>query len=221
MNVPVAGLDAGFCEELLSASAELKGVQQVVRAETLEDALGKSHGGRFNILLVEVPLHQRDHDLLTDDLTRAPEPPKLVAISKQNEIEALVQAISLGASAIVRYDTQPEFVASILKRVWLGEQPIEHTLVSNLDLARRVLSLVRQRGPSTRSKHDPCPLSARELELLSAVARGSSNKEVAGQLGVREQTIKNSVSGILRKVKANHRLHAVTIAVQNRWLTLD
>ena len=221
MNILITGLDAGCCGKLLSASSELNGVQQVVMAETVEDALERSYGSRFDILLVEVPLHQGDHDLLTDDLTRVPAPPRLVAISKDNEIEDLVQAISVGASAIVRYDTQPEFVVSTLRRIWLGEQPIEHTLVANLDLARRVLSLVRQQGRSTQLKNVLCPLSTRELELLSAVARGSSNKEIAGQLGVREQTIKKSVSGILRKVKANHRLHAVTIAVQNRWLTLD
>lgn len=58
------------------------------------------------------------------------------------------------------------------------------------------------------------PLSHRELDVLRAVAGGNSNKRIAGQLGISEETVKAHMRNILSKLGAHDRTHAVTIALR-------
>jgi DNA-binding NarL/FixJ family response regulator len=63
-------------------------------------------------------------------------------------------------------------------------------------------------------------VTARELEVLSGVAKGNSNKIIASDLYISEHTVKNHVKSILAKLSANDRTHAVTIAVKRGFLEL-
>ena len=63
------------------------------------------------------------------------------------------------------------------------------------------------------------PLTSRELEVLSYVARGYINKQVAHELYVSEQTVKNHMSSILRKLDANDRTQAVVLAMHYGWIS--
>jgi DNA-binding NarL/FixJ family response regulator len=63
-------------------------------------------------------------------------------------------------------------------------------------------------------------LSEREVQVLSWVAEGSSNKVVAGKLGISEDTVKNHMRTILSKLEAKDRTHAVTIAIRRGFLDL-
>ena len=65
---------------------------------------------------------------------------------------------------------------------------------------------------------DNGPLSLRETELLKYAAMGKSNKQIGEILDLSECTVKNHFSRILRKLKANDRTHAVTMALCNGWL---
>ena len=65
------------------------------------------------------------------------------------------------------------------------------------------------------------PLTHRELQILSCIANGGTNKQAANILGISEQTIKNHVSAILRKLNANDRAHAVALAIRNRWVMVE
>ncbi|MSQ40590.1 MAG: response regulator transcription factor [Dehalococcoidia bacterium] len=73
-------------------------------------------------------------------------------------------------------------------------------------------------SPTTRSPLSP--LSPRERRIMEYVAHGHSNKETGNRLGVTEQTVKNQVSTILRKVQARDRAQAAVMAVANGWVTL-
>lgn len=63
-------------------------------------------------------------------------------------------------------------------------------------------------------------LSAREIEVLRLIAAGNSNKEIAGQLFIAEETVKSHVTNILAKLRANDRTHAVTIALKRGIIEL-
>jgi DNA-binding NarL/FixJ family response regulator len=63
-------------------------------------------------------------------------------------------------------------------------------------------------------------VTARELEVLSGVAKGNSNKIIASELYISEHTVKNHVKSILAKLSANDRTHAVTIAIKRGFLEL-
>ena len=63
-----------------------------------------------------------------------------------------------------------------------------------------------------------CPLTNRELGILTLVADGEANKEVAVNLEIAERTVKNHMANILEKLTARSRAHAVRLAVENRWI---
>jgi len=64
------------------------------------------------------------------------------------------------------------------------------------------------------------PLSPREVEVLSHIARGNANKQIANVLGISEQTVKNHVSRIMGKMDAQDRTHAVVMAIEKSWISL-
>ena len=59
----------------------------------------------------------------------------------------------------------------------------------------------------------------RETQIIKYVANGNTNKEISYILGISEQTIKNHVSTILRKLNAHDRAHAVALAIRNGWIS--
>ena len=65
------------------------------------------------------------------------------------------------------------------------------------------------------------PLSPREMEILEQVTYGLSNKEIAFQLGISHQTVKNHMTAILRKLRVDDRTQAAVYALSNGWVRLD
>ena len=63
------------------------------------------------------------------------------------------------------------------------------------------------------------PLTCKKTQILNYIATGNSNRQIANILGISEQTIKNHVSAILRKLNANDRTHAVVLAMHNGWIS--
>lgn len=65
----------------------------------------------------------------------------------------------------------------------------------------------------------PSLLTPRETEILAHIARGYINKQVASKLGISEQTVKNHLSSILRKLDVTDRTQAVVLAMHNGWIS--
>jgi DNA-binding NarL/FixJ family response regulator len=65
------------------------------------------------------------------------------------------------------------------------------------------------------------PLSPREVEILGFVSQGLSNKEIASILAISDQTVKNNITSILRKLQVNDRTQAVIYALRHGWIDLS
>jgi DNA-binding NarL/FixJ family response regulator len=86
-------------------------------------------------------------------------------------------------------------------------------------VASKVLAEFRELsvyGPG--STHVFAPLSPREVQILDNIAQGMTNKEVAYALAISEQTVKNHMSSILRKLSVNDRTQAVVYAIRQGWI---
>src|SRR5690606_13869142 len=84
----------------------------------------------------------------------------------------------------------------------------------------RLLDDMRSGSRRTVESEDLTPLSPREVEILGLVAQGLSNKEIAGMLGISDQTVKNNITSILRKLNVNDRTQAVIYALRHGWIDL-
>lgn len=65
------------------------------------------------------------------------------------------------------------------------------------------------------------PLTPREIEILNVIAQGNSNRDIANALCISEQTVKNHITSILRKLVANDRTHAVVLALRQGVIRLN
>jgi DNA-binding NarL/FixJ family response regulator len=65
----------------------------------------------------------------------------------------------------------------------------------------------------------PTMLSFREMEVLDCVAHGLSNKEIASELFVSEQTVKNHMTSVFKKMEVEDRVQALLFAVRHGWVT--
>ena len=89
-------------------------------------------------------------------------------------------------------------------------------------VASRVLDQFRELSARWRPATDGVfsPLTPREVEILDCVAQGNSNKEIARILNISDQTVKNHITSILRKLAVNDRTQAVIYALRHGWIRL-
>ena len=144
----------------------------------------------------------------------------MLSTNPQDDGNELFEAIRTGAAAYIRSsEYSPELLIETMHRASGGEYPINDSLSSKPEVARRVLRRFQDMSSGVREEDDlASPLTARETEILNHVAEGNGNKLIAGILGISEQSIKNHVSSILRKLHANDRAHAVMLAVRGGWV---
>jgi two-component system response regulator DegU len=146
----------------------------------------------------------------------------VVILSSKADDEQLFRALKSGAAAFVTKDISADNLVRLLRKVGQGTYPINETLLSQPGAANRILQLFRNLAMMGKDvERLITPLSPREGEILRHIAEGNSNKRIAYALGISEQTIKNYIGSIMRKLNANDRTHAVVLAMRKGWLNIE
>ena len=133
----------------------------------------------------------------------------------------LFQAIENRVAAYLSKEILGDQLADMVRQVARGEYPINESLASRPELAGKILSQFQELSGQPEAENLIAPLTTRETEVLNYVAQGYSNKQIAAQLDISEQTIKNHVASIMIKLNANARTQAVVIAVQQGLISLE
>jgi DNA-binding NarL/FixJ family response regulator/class 3 adenylate cyclase len=131
---------------------------------------------------------------------------EIVAVTSFIEEEKVTAALEAGASGYLLKDAEAEEVAQAIRAAYNGEVHLDPA-VSRL-LAQRL----RQRKDAEPVE----PLTTREKEVLSQLAKGASNKEIAYELGITERTARTHVSNILGKLALASRTQAALYAVEHK-----
>ena len=142
---------------------------------------------------------------------------KVIVLSPDPDDEELFEVIKTAAAACLSKGTTAEDLANTIRRTCKGEYPINESLMTRPKVAKRVLNEFH--GFTRTMEGLAAPLTNRETQVLTLIAEGNSNKGIAHILDISEQTIKNHVSAILRKLNANDRAHAVALSLRNGWIT--
>jgi two-component system response regulator DegU len=147
---------------------------------------------------------------------------KVVMLSPNYNDEELFEVIKTGAVAYLNKSTTTEELIAIIRRACQGEYPINDSLIARPAVAEHVLKQFRDIVSAGKILETvTAPLTYRETQILNYIAEGNSNKQIAHILEISEQTIKNHVSSILRKLNANDRAHAVALAIRNGWIPVE
>jgi DNA-binding NarL/FixJ family response regulator len=124
--------------------------------------------------------------------------------------EYVYEALRAGASGFLLKDTPPEQLVAAIHVVAEGEALLAPSVT------RRVISeFVKGSGPQPAAQFPRlADLTAREHEVLKAIARGLSNAEIARELFVSETTVKTHVARILMKLGLRDRVQVVVLAYE-------
>jgi DNA-binding NarL/FixJ family response regulator len=147
---------------------------------------------------------------------------RLIVMTSEVNNDELFESIRIGAAAYLDKKATTLELEAIMRRVARGEYPINDSLLATPTVAEHVLKQFQEMvsmGMSVESI--TAPLTNRETQILRYVADGNSNKKIAQILDISEQTIKNHVSSILRKLNANDRAHAVVLAIRRGWISVN
>lgn len=150
---------------------------------------------------------------------------KVIVLSSNpaDDDEELFEVIKSGAAAYLRSKIcNTAELIELIKKASRGEYPINDYVSTRPRVAWRVLRQFQDIATMGMTMEDiTIPLTSKEIQILTHIAEGNTNKRIASLLGISEQTIKNHVSAILRKLNANDRAHAVFLALRNGWISLD
>ena len=148
----------------------------------------------------------------------------IIILTPSEDEERLFQSIKVGAAAYYSRSITTEELVEAVRKVSVGEYLINDDVLSKPQLASRVLKSFRELAveeETSSTKDLYSPLSSREVEILDYIARGNSNKEIAKSLKISDQTVKNHITSILKKLSVNDRTAAVVHALKHGWIKMD
>jgi DNA-binding NarL/FixJ family response regulator len=196
---------------------EATGRYEIVgEAGNAHEAIRVAEETRPGLILLDVQLPGITGLRITRILRRKQTRARIVVLSVHVDDDRILEAVRAGAVGFLQKDIGAESLTAALARVCAGENLLRAEMLARPELARRLRAELRL--PSEAGNGGPMPLSTRELAVLDCVAQGLSNKEIADELFVSEQTVKNHMTSVLRKLNATDRVGAILHAVRQGWM---
>jgi DNA-binding NarL/FixJ family response regulator len=190
------------------------GIEVVGEAEDGEEALARAEELAPDVVLMDVRMPRVSGIEATRLIRDSVPSTKILMLTVSDDEDDLYQAIKAGACGYLLKEISIEEVADAVRSVVRGGSLITPSMASKLlneftDLSRRVEE--RDEYPAPR-------LTERELQVLNLVAQSKSNREIAEDLYISDNTVKNHVRNILEKLHLTSRLQAVLYAQQENLL---
>ncbi|HEY0715660.1 MAG TPA: response regulator transcription factor [Polyangia bacterium] len=169
-----------------------------------QEALTRAEEVKPDVVLLDLRMPDMDGLAVLQELQKRHPDIRVVMLSAQGGDEAIYRALSLGAAGYLLKSARGADLAEGVRQAYRGR------LKPSAEVAERLAERVYYEA-----------LSERELQVLRHAAGGASNKEIAAELGVAENTVKNHVKSILAKLQAKDRTEAVTVALRRGVISLD
>jgi two-component system, NarL family, response regulator DegU len=145
----------------------------------------------------------------------------IVVLASDPNDEQLFEVLRGQAASYLNKGTTADQLIDTIRRVAHGEHPINEALSTRPKLAEQVLLQFQELSRRSEAEQFLSPLTPREMQILKYIGQGLLNKQIAAELGISEQTIKNHVTSILRKLNANARTEAVVLALKQGLITIN
>ncbi len=190
------------------------GIEVVAEAEDGEDAVARAEETVPDVVLMDVRMPKMSGIEATRAIADVVPSAKILMLTVSDEEEDLYEAVKAGATGYLLKEISIEEVANAIRAVTTGQSLISPSMASKL------LSEFNNLAKQAQQKVLAPKLTDRELQVLKLVAQGLSNREVAEQLFISENTVKNHVRNILEKLHLHSRMEAVVYAVREKLLDI-
>jgi NarL family two-component system response regulator LiaR len=134
---------------------------------------------------------------------------QIVVLTAHTDDARVVAALRAGAIGYVRKDAEPEILLAAVRAAARGQSMLDPAVAG---------TVLQELVSSTETQRD---LTERELEVLRLLAHGHTNREIAEELVLGEETVKTHVGNILAKLHLAHRTQAVVHAFKQGLISLD
>ncbi len=190
---------------LLEAEADLEVVGE---AHDTESAIARTLSLEPDVLLLDLRMPGLGGIEVCRRVKSSIPDTAVLVITSFDDDEELFGALEAGANGYLMKDTRPDRVVHAVRSIYDGQT------VFDSGIASRVLSGRDESAVQSANDVLAEPLSDREFEVLTLMARGHSNKDIARELWIGESTVKTHVSHILRKLGQSDRTRAVVTALR-------
>ena len=191
-------------------------IEVVGEASDGSEAVEKAVETAPDIVLMDVRMPKRGGIDACTSIKDAVPSTKIIMLTISDEEADLYDAIKAGAMGYLLKEISIEEVASAIRAVHGGQSLISPSMASKLlnEFATMIKRTdERQQVPTPR-------LTDREMEVLRLVAKGMNNRDIAKQLFISENTVKNHIRNILEKLQLHSRMEAVMYAVREKLLEI-
>jgi DNA-binding NarL/FixJ family response regulator len=190
-------------EGIAALIANQKDIRLVADASNGREALEQFRSHRPDVTLMDLQMPEMNGiDALIAIRSEFPEA-RIIVLTTYAGDALCKRAMKAGAYAYILKGSVRKDLLDAIRAVWAGKK------ILNAEVAAEL---------ATHAADDV--LSAREIEVLSLIAAGNSNKLIADQLAISEDTVKGHVKSILSKLSVNDRTHAVTAALKRGIIEL-
>lgn len=167
-----------------------------------------------DVVLLDVRMPRRSGVEACRAIKEAVPSAKIIMLTVSDEEGDLYETVKNGASGYLLKDSSIEEVAQAVRVVNEGQSLISPSM------AVKLIDEFKQMSKPDKQQSTALKLTDRELEVLRLVARGLNNREVAKELFISENTVKNHVRNILEKLQLHSRMEAVMYAMKEKLLDL-
>ncbi len=147
----------------------------------------------------------------------------IVFLTAYHDSQQVLHAMRAGGSAYCPKDIMPDELIEVVREVARGLYIIGTLRMTAADAQTWINANVEalSRPYVVDADEHYIPLSARELEILESVTNGMSNKEIANRLNISQQTVKNHMTSILKKLNVQDRTQAAVTALRHGWVRIN
>ena len=196
--------------------AEEPDIELVGEASDGTEAVAKAGEALPDVVLMDIRMPKSSGIEACRAMKEVAPSAKIVMLTISDEEEDLFAAIRAGASGYLLKDIPYDEVADVVRAVHGGQSLINPSMAAKLLTEFAALA---KRDGEERAQEVPAPkLTDREMEVLRLVARGMNNRDIAKELFISENTVKNHVRNILEKLQIHSRMEAVMIAVRENLI---
>jgi DNA-binding NarL/FixJ family response regulator len=197
-------------------------IEVVASATDGEEALETARRLTPDVILLDINLPSMNGMQVARQLKADLPNVAVIMLTAYHDENQVFHAVRAGASAYYPKDVTVDKLLGAIRQVSQGMYVIDENVLSKPQLAEWITERFEEIGAFWEGAEDMfMPLSDREMEILALITRGMSNKQVAVELGISHQTVKNHMTSILRKLAVNDRTQAAVYALRKGWIRLQ
>jgi DNA-binding NarL/FixJ family response regulator len=206
-------------QQALNLESDLKVIGQSVDGE---DALRAARKLQPDVILLDINLPLLNGLQVARQLKAERNNTAIIVLTAYHDSQQVLHAMRAGASAYCSKDVTPDELVEIIHDVANGYFVVENERMDERTLDSWIQSNIEaMSGPYIIDAEEHyIPLSPREMEILQFVTNGLSNKEIAMKLRISQQTVKNHMTSILKKLNVEDRTQAAVNAIRRGWVRL-